>query len=185
MTYHISKLSLNQFLIESTLSDDETASIASDMCAASVDAIVSIVEKYKSQDILRSMPLLFVQGIILALDFADTHGSHAWGCSPTNVANSDVLDYVLRETASVWQVACVAWDKRRAILAESQKRSYGSSTTHFLDPDEHEAGLHSLTPLAMPRLSESCGTDLYLYTAMFSGRQDYGTGMFVPQTWMS
>lgn len=111
MLYQISRLSLNQSFLESGQQSLQNSAIlrCHAICDSSVDVIISIIRRFKSQHNLRTAPLIFVHGCIRAVD---TVLALAHLQERDKEAHSDTrlqfLDRTLEELSSAWELATQA-----------------------------------------------------------------------------
>jgi hypothetical protein len=108
MLYHIIRISLNRpFLAASSEAIQyELFEDSQKICDTSVDTIVSILRRFKSQHSLQNAPLVFVHGSIRAADAMMAITRHQSGDLPLiQDTNLQALDTALVEMSHAWTLA--------------------------------------------------------------------------------
>jgi len=108
MLYHITRISLNRpFLTTSSESiQSELFEGSQKICDTSVDTIVSILHRFKSQHSLKNAPLVFVHGTIRAVDAMMAITRHQSGDIPLiQDTYLQALDAALVEMSHAWTLA--------------------------------------------------------------------------------
>ena len=96
---------------------------ALEACNASIDNILSIIRRFKSQYTLRVAPLVFVHGAVLALDAALAILRYEPLGIVTQGDNQRALDSALQEMSDTWALASHArFGFRNAIMKENMTR---------------------------------------------------------------
>ncbi|ETS87475.1 hypothetical protein PFICI_01303 [Pestalotiopsis fici W106-1] len=126
MLWHSSRISLfYPFLNLSALTDgaENTTPIAADgpekACLESVERMIAILKRFKAQHSLQNAPLIFVHGVIAAVNTIITltrRGHNQQG----NLHLPD-LDLVLQEMSSTWVIAVHALSRLRKLLSAMEE----------------------------------------------------------------
>lgn len=165
MLYHISQISLNlPFLLDSQPSWESSqasnlpklVSDAVDICGASVDIVISILRRFRSQYTLTKVPLNLVHGGIIAadailamMDFCDGERRGSL------VKDLYVLDDALLEMSYSWNIATTVRTGLKNLLAEktsSQATITGLSSAPPKQPttfDLEAFAYQPFTPLSL------------------------------------
>ena len=131
MLYHVTHMSLNlPFLsynpnisIYTSIQTPKSIIDALEACNASIDNILSIIRRFKSQYTLRVAPLVFVHGAVLALDAALAILRYEPLGIVTQGDSQCALDSALQEMSDTWPLASQArFGFRNATMKENMTR---------------------------------------------------------------
>lgn len=126
MTYHVCQLSVNLPLLANNNYTNPTSALtitAHGICNSSLDTMLSIFRRYKHQHSLQAVPLIFVQGAILAAEtiLARNTISHTGQNTLAQNTNLSVLDDVLGDMSSTWDIAGIARNELHRRIAQDAK----------------------------------------------------------------
>ena len=113
------------------------------ICSDSADAIVALLQRFKSQHTLGNAPIIFVHWAIVATNSVLVTSRYSESSRPL-VKNTHlpVLDAALQEMSTSWALAEIARTKFRHALGQKQQQHQRQSSliqlTHDLDAQFHE-----------------------------------------------
>src|SRR6187402_2555155 len=113
MLYHTTRLALNGQFIQPSIFRDSTypttpeapTSHSADICLVSIDLIISILQRYKAQYTLRTCPLVFVHGAIIAADVSLSTSQSPDRLSISENTNLPLLEAALEDLSYSWPLA--------------------------------------------------------------------------------
>jgi hypothetical protein len=180
MLYHTSQISLNLPFLDSqppwersqALSQPKLVTDAFDICGSSVDRILSILRRFRSQYTLTKVPFGLVQGGITAADAILAMMDYCDGEKRESlVKDLYVLDDALLEMSYSWNIAATTRTGLRNLLAEKTS-SDAASAVFSLPPKQPQLDLDALTyhPFAPLSLGSDDGIQLpeFNFPGMFS-----------------
>ncbi len=170
MLYHTARISLNRPFVTTKSSASPCPSPASsslysgsiEICDTSADIIVSILNRFKPQGGLKTAPLMFVHGAIVAIDATLATAQHQSGGKPiVKDTNLPALDAALAELSHTWALAGGARTGLRDVLRQRQIKRDGtrSDPSRGLDSDVDAALILPATPHIKERMGASQSLD--------------------------
>jgi hypothetical protein len=159
MMYHVIRISLNRPFLRVEDRDAQvstTANISSDafkICDISADTIVSILHRFKSQQSLKCVPIIFAHGAIMATDVVLATLPHSRTLEATRNTILPALDAALVELSYAWSIATDARQGLQRFLGQVQA---GSSELSSIISPHSTSGTRSTNA----RVTTKCSRNL-------------------------
>lgn len=150
MLYHTSRISLNwPFLIRSHNPSNSDSHQCLDICISSIETITNILKRCKPQHLLKTSPLTFVHGAIMAAEVSAhlLHSNLVLDSSATIEEATSVLDAALEDLSYSWEIARTARNglqslrKRHDTVQSSPTSLWQNSASDWSTPESSSGSL--------------------------------------------